>query len=92
MERMSMVETLRDKTNVTYEEARDALERADWDLLEAVVLLERDGKVEQKKEEPKMEQQQTNKGAGINTEKASQAMENVGNAIGGLVEIGRAHV
>ncbi len=93
MERMSMVETLRDKTNVTYEEARDALERADWDLLEAVVLLERDGKVEQKKEEPKMEQQQTNKGAGINTEKASQAMENVGNAIGGLVDKGnRKHL
>lgn len=40
------VEKLREKTNVTYEEARTALEAADWDLLEALVLLEKEGKVE----------------------------------------------
>jgi len=39
------VEKLREKADVTYEEARAALEAADWDLLEAIVLLEKEGKV-----------------------------------------------
>lgn len=38
------VEKLVQKTNVTYEEAKDALEAANGDLLEALVLLERQGK------------------------------------------------
>ena len=38
------VELLREKANVTYEEAKTALEAADWDLLDAIVLLEREGK------------------------------------------------
>lgn len=32
-------------TGVTYADARDALERAEWDVLSAVILLEQDGKV-----------------------------------------------
>lgn len=45
MEKLEKVELLREKANVTYEEARSALEQADWDLLDAMVLLERQGKV-----------------------------------------------
>lgn len=46
MERIDMVEKLRDKANVGYEEARAALEAAQWDLLDAMVILEKQGKVQ----------------------------------------------
>lgn len=39
-----MVEKLREKANVNYADAKDALERANWDLLDAIIILERDGK------------------------------------------------
>ena len=45
MEHYEMVEKLRAKANVTYEEAKEALETADWDILDALVLLESQGKV-----------------------------------------------
>ena len=45
MTNFEMVETLRDKANVTYEEARDALEKSNWDLLDAMLLLEKEGRV-----------------------------------------------
>ena len=45
MEMMEKVERLREKANVSYEEAKDALEQAGGDLLDAIVLLERQGKV-----------------------------------------------
>lgn len=45
MTNFEMVEMLREKANVSYEEAKAALERADWDLLDAMVLLEKEGKV-----------------------------------------------
>jgi len=45
MDRIEMVEKLREKTGVTYEEAKSALESSDWDLLDAVVMLEKEGKV-----------------------------------------------
>ena len=65
MTNYEMVELLRQKANVSYEEAKAALEAANWDLLDAIVLLEREGKVpendarfstkaeEEKKEESK---------------------------------------
>lgn len=46
MTHYEMVELLREKANVSYEEAKDALETTDWDLLDAIVLLEREGKTE----------------------------------------------
>lgn len=51
MERIEMVEKLMSKANVGYEEAKEALEKLNWDLLEAMVYLEKEGKV--KKEEEK---------------------------------------
>ena len=45
MTNFEMVEILREKANVTYEEAKAALELADWDLLDAMLLLEKEGKV-----------------------------------------------
>ncbi len=45
MTNFEMVETLREKANISYEEAKTALERSNWDLLDAMLLLEKEGKV-----------------------------------------------
>ena len=45
MDHFEMVEKLRTKANVSYEEAKAALEKTDWDVLDALVLLEGEGKV-----------------------------------------------
>ena len=45
MTNFEMVEILREKANVSYEEAKAALELTNWDLLEAMLLLEKEGKV-----------------------------------------------
>ena len=44
MDNMQMVEKLREYADVTYEETKAALDEANGDLLEAVILLERQGK------------------------------------------------
>lgn len=45
MTNFEMVETLREKANVSYEEAKTALEASNWDLLDAILLLESEGKI-----------------------------------------------
>lgn len=45
MTNSEMVELLREKAEVSEAEAQDALERSNWDLLDAMLLLEREGKV-----------------------------------------------
>ena len=71
MDHYEMVENLRTKANVTYEEAKAALEASDWDMLDALVLLESEGKVSGKasgtayttQEQPKVEaEKKANKG------------------------------
>ena len=44
MEKLEKVELVREKCGVTYEEAKRALEETDFDVLDAIVLLEREGK------------------------------------------------
>ena len=51
MTQFEMVETLREKANVSYEEAKAALEQADWELLEAMLVLEKQGRVSADKDE-----------------------------------------
>ncbi len=45
MDEFEKVEKLRQRANVTYEEAKEALKQADGDLLDAMILLEGQGKV-----------------------------------------------
>lgn len=45
MEQYEMAELLRDKAKVSYDEARKALEKSDWDMLRAMVALEQEGKL-----------------------------------------------
>ena len=47
MERFEMIEKLRERADISYEEARDVMEQANGDLLEALVLLEKQGKLSQ---------------------------------------------
>ena len=49
MDHFEMVEKLRQKANVSYEEAKAALEASEWDLLDALVYLEGQGKVNTEK-------------------------------------------
>lgn len=60
MEHLEKVEKLRQRANVSYEEAKAALEECDWDMLEAIVLLEHQGKV---KAEPGSEEYISGKGS-----------------------------
>ena len=46
MDQFEKVEKLREKANVSYEEAKEALEANDWDILDAMVYLEKLGKVD----------------------------------------------
>jgi len=41
---LEQVEKLREKASVSFEEAKDALERSDGDILDALILLEHEGK------------------------------------------------
>lgn len=45
MDQLEKVEKIREKTGVTYQEAKDALEAANGDILDAVVYLENMGKI-----------------------------------------------
>lgn len=45
MDQFEKVEKLRQRANVTYEEAKEALTACEWDLLDAMVYLEKQGKV-----------------------------------------------
>lgn len=51
MEQFEMVEKLRERANVSYEEAKEALENSNWDLLDAMIYLEKKGKTEAPKRE-----------------------------------------
>ena len=42
-----MIEILMGKGNITRREAEEALEKCDWDLLDAIFYLERNGKFEE---------------------------------------------
>ncbi|GAA0093997.1 ubiquitin [Clostridium perfringens] len=46
MEKLKLVDKLKNKANISYEEAKDVLEKRNWDMLEAMLYLEAHGKVE----------------------------------------------
>ncbi len=84
MDHFEMVEKLREKANVTYEEAKAALEACDWDLLDALVFLENEGKLSgeakyttEEKKPPVKEQEQKRKRTGGGT----RFLESVGRFI-----------
>lgn len=44
MENIEKIDMVRERMKVTYEEAKEALEAANWDVVEAIITLERDEK------------------------------------------------
>ena len=73
MDHLEMVEKLRAKANVSYEEARDALEACDWDLLDALLMLESEGRLNEEK--PRAERKKHGEGV------ISQLMRGLGRFI-----------
>ena len=51
MENIEKIEKLREKTGITYEEAKQVLEETNYDLLDAIIILEKQGKVKSPKTE-----------------------------------------
>lgn len=51
MDNFEKVEKIREKTGVSYEDAKNALERNNYDLLDAIIDLERQGKIAAPKQE-----------------------------------------
>lgn len=45
MEKLKLVDKLKEKANISYEEAKKALENSNWDMLDAMLYLEKHGKV-----------------------------------------------
>lgn len=62
MDRFELVEKLVKSTGVSYEDAKNALESSNWDLLDAAVWLEKNGRVETKSShfttDPEQQEQQ----------------------------------
>lgn len=49
MEQIDMIEKLREKADLTYDEAKEVLEACGWNLLDALVALEKEGKLKETK-------------------------------------------
>ncbi|WP_455819734.1 DUF4342 domain-containing protein [Clostridium butyricum] len=81
MEKNEMVEILISKVNVSREEAQEALEKYDWDLLQAIIYLENQGKVENNEENKlvkvKVESQEESK-----NEKTEEKHVGIGELVG----------
>lgn len=93
MTNFEMVELLRQKANISYEEAKTALELANWDLLDAMLVLEREGKVsgnggsystkDEEVKDDECKQKKHNGGEGLRG-----TLRWLGNALAKLIRIG----
>ena len=76
MEHYEMAEKLAEKAGVSLEAAKEALETADWDMLDAMILLEKQGKTESRtgtyetaaQKDEKEEKQETARGGKVKRE------------------------
>ncbi len=75
MDNMALVESLREKTDLTYEEAKAVLVETDWDLLDAIILAERQGRTRNVSWEPRREE--ADKAAEEKAEKIEEVEEKV---------------
>ncbi|MGI6172764.1 MAG: hypothetical protein ACOYI8_02565 [Christensenellales bacterium] len=84
MDRVQLVEKLRDKADVSYEEATATLEKTNWDLLKALIYLENKGVTLGITKREKREEQREN---------AKRTASRVGRAVAVLFDrINRYHV
>ena len=85
MDHFDMTEKLREKANVSYEEAKAALERSDWDLLEAIVYLETSGKM---KRDNAQEEPTTKRDTAKKAQAVGNVFETISTFVGSLIEQG----
>lgn len=93
MDHYEMVEKLRQKANVSYEEAKAALEASDWDILDALVLLEGEGKVkrEQGAAEYTTQEKPVEEKHGNNQSEFRQGMRKLGRLLARAFQKGNAN-
>lgn len=89
MDRFEMAQALKDKANVSYEEAKQALEQADWNMLEAVLVLEKAGRLQGEK--PEAEPQKAEKKP-LNIQPVNDALKGMGEAVNKVVKAGNRRV
>lgn len=92
MEKAEMIEKLKDKMNITYEEANEALEKNDWDILDAIVYLEKQGVGKKPNISSYTTKEDNNKGTEYNKEEELDFGENLYNTIGDTIEKGNKNV
>ena len=63
MEQYVTIEKLRQRANVTYDDARAALEACNWDVLDALIMLENQGKAQADQQENPQSAQQPKEGS-----------------------------
>jgi hypothetical protein len=89
MERDEMIKVLMEKAKVSHEEAEEALQNNDWDLLDSIIYLERKGKIENNEAATIIEVEGENKKE--KKEKSKNKSGGVGEIIGRIFKfIGKA--
>lgn len=88
MEHIEMVEKLRERTGVSYEEAKNALEQADWDLLDAIVILEAAGKIEKGAGDYSTKREHSREDQQRRSQQFGNAMNRFGQQLANLIEKG----
>ena len=91
MTNLEMVELLREKAGITYEEAKEVLEQANWDPLEAVLLLEKQGRTPPGGEAYSTKDEQEAPRPQSGHKGARYAANRLGGIIGKLVRRGNAN-
>ena len=94
MDRFEMTEKLRERAQVSYEEARAALEQNNWDLVDAIVYLENKGQLKQEMPQHRVEEQRAQEHKAAPKPKVEgNVIETVIAFVGRLIEKGnRNHV
>lgn len=97
MTKLEQIEQLRERANVTYDEAKAALEASDGDLLEALIYLEKEGKVEppsgggyfsSEKHEHHQENGKKKKQTRVDSDGIMETLEKIGKFLVGLINKG----
>lgn len=86
MDRFEMTEKLRERAQVSYEEARAALEHNNWDLVDAIVYLENKGQL--KDEQPEVREERRHQEPQRKPQPKGNVLETVVKGAGKAVEKG----
>ena len=86
MERNEMIEILMGKANISRIEAEEALEKCDWDLLDAIFYLERMGKFEDRKTTTIIEVKENNDNKKESHKKKEDKSGGIGEIVGRIIK------